>query len=70
MLYVSSQMSKERPHPSINPQTIHPPIGGGVYTILNLQTEWKYLDLFICYNILTDLGGHSFGDGWVGWMGV
>ena len=47
-------MSKERP----TNKTIHPLIGGGVYTDLNLQTELKYLDLFKCYNILTDLGGH------------
>ena len=44
--------------------------------ILNLQTELKYLDLFKCYNILTDLGGYpplGMGEvgGWVcGWVWV
>ena len=42
--------------------------------VSNFQTELKYLDLFKCYNILTDLGGSaSLGiggvDGYVGGCG-
>ena len=35
--------------------------------ILNLQTELKYLDLFKCYNIWTDLGEHPPWE-WVTWV--
>ena len=62
-------MSKERPIHQPTHKTIHPRIGGKSTQISNLQTEFKNLDLFKCYNVLTDLGGHPLGGGWVGLWG-
>ena len=69
----------QKKDPSINQPTkpyTHPYVGQ-LTQILNLQTELKYLDLFKCYNILTDLGGGhpslwmGVVGGWVcGWVWV
>ena len=34
---------------------MHPPMGGGVSTIINLQTELNYLDYVKIYQIVRDL---------------
>ena len=64
------KMSNERPIHQPTHKTIHPPIGGGVYTDFKYSTQLKYLDSFKCYNILTDLGGYPLGGEWGRWMGL